>query len=471
MAPVNGRIPVNLIAERFLAPALLLVGLTGCATVRPDQAFDSTREMLAERHPGEVVWLRDDDARLLADVRVRDLLAHPLESDGAAEIALLRNPTLQSTLEGLGIGQAELAQATRLANPGLTIGRLSGGGQTQRTVTLTGGLVDGLMLPLRKRLAVAQLEYTKLTVGHAVLDAVADARLTLVRHQAAVQLAERLSQVEEIARAAADYARALFEAGNLTALENANAEAGWYETRATLGHAQIAVSRSREEVVRALGLNGAEAWTALAGLESPPDESLDVEILQNIAVANRFDLSAARWAVSVLQEALALKKRTRLLPLGVNIGVERESNTGGVTLTGPVVELKLPLFDTGKASVARLGSELERARWQQVALEGQIRSEVREKVLDLNSARELCIMYRDKILPLRREVLARTLAEYNQMLIGTFDVLRAKERVIAAERGFIDSVALYWEASIELERATALNHHGSGHTDHTGGER
>jgi cobalt-zinc-cadmium efflux system outer membrane protein len=437
-----------------MLPGLLLAGLSGCASVHPDGAFESTREMLAGRHPGEAVWLRDAEARTLADARVRVVLAAPLTPDRAAEIALLRNPGLQATFEELGIGQADLAQATRLSNPGLSFARLSGDGASQRTVTVTGDVVDWLVRPLRKRLAAAELERTKLTVGRAVLDVVASARLTLVRHQAAVQLADRLAHVEEIDRAAADYARALFDAGNLTALERANAEAGWYETRAASARAQLETVRSREEVVRALGLSDAEAWTAGFELEPALDEALDAEALQESAVANRLDLSAADWAVSALERALALKKKTRFLPVGVEVGAQRERDTDGLRVTGPVVELRLPLFDTGKASVARLGAELERARWQRVALEGQIRSEVREKVADLDAARQLCAMYRETIVPLRREVLARTLREYNQMLIGTFDLLRAKEQVVDAERGLIDSLAMYWEARIAVDRAT-----------------
>lgn len=103
-------------------------------------------------------------------------------------------------------------------------------------------------------------------------------------------------------------------------------------------------------------------------------------------------------------------------------------------------------------------------------------------------------MYRDRILPLRRDVLARTLAEYNQMLVGTFEVLRAKEMVVEAERGLIDSVALYWEARIALARTTGgeavtatglpeqnandqldeahpKHHHGSDPPHDTGGDR
>jgi cobalt-zinc-cadmium efflux system outer membrane protein len=168
--------------------------------------------------------------------------------------------------------------------------------------------------------------------------------------------------------------------------------------------------------------------------------------------------------VDALGRALALTRRTRLAPLGIEVGVEREREPDGVDLTGPVLELRLPLFDTGKASVARLESELARARWQLAALEGQARSEVRERLAELAAGRELVALHREVLLPRRREVLQGTLLEHNQMVVGTFDVLVARQREIAAEAGAVEALADYWTAWYELERAV-----GVPLTDHTTG--
>jgi outer membrane protein, heavy metal efflux system len=428
------------------------LSLSGCATTDPRGAFQSTRDRLAGRHPGEAVWLRLDGDRAAAE-KVSQILAAPLTPDAAAEVALLRNPDLQAMLEKLGIAQADLAQATRLANPGVSFTVLEGGGGSQRTVAVVADLVDWLVRPLRRKVAAAELERTKLEVGQALLEAVAEARRTLLRYQAAEQLSERLAQIEEIERAAADYAAALFKAGNLPALERASAEAGWAETHAERRRAEAERARRREAVTLALGLSGDQAWSAAAGLEPPRQETLDVATLEQAALDSRLDLAAGRWAVDVLDRALALHKKTRLLPLGAELGVESERELDGTRLTGPTVEVRLPIFDTGKASTARLGAELARARWQLTALEGAARSEVRRQAADLDAARELFLLYRDTILPLRREILERTLSEYNQMLIGTFEVLHARRQEIEAERQAIEALADYWEARVELERA------------------
>lgn len=454
----------------LLVLALAALGLTGCASVDPTGSFESTRELVAGRHPGTVHWQRGDQADAVATARAAELLAVPITPDSGAEIALIRNPELQGTLEGLGIAQAELAQASRLSNPGVSFSRLSGSGELQRTVAISADLVDWLVQPLRRRLAEAELERTRLEVGDALLGVVADARSAVVTYQAANQLLARLERIEAIDRSAADYAKALFDAGNLTALERANAEAAWAESQAEVGRARLDIVRLREAASLTLGLDPSDAWQVASELPLPPDATFDSKMLEERAVADRLDLVAARWAVDAIERALALKRKTRYVPVGVEVGVERERETDGINLTGPTVELRLPLFDTGKASIALLEAELARSNWQLRALEAQVRSSVRERGAELAANRELVTLYIETILPLRKEVLQRTLLEYNQMLVGTFDLLLAKQEEVDAERRALEALSGYWLARVALERAVGSplpeSEHGH-HHDHS----
>ena len=56
-----------------------------------------------------------------------------------------------------------------------------------------------------------------------------------------------------------------------------------------------------------------------------------------------------------------------------------EKDVTGARVTGPELRLQLPLFDTGKASVARLEAEHRRAQRQLEAIAIAARSEVREQ--------------------------------------------------------------------------------------------
>jgi cobalt-zinc-cadmium efflux system outer membrane protein len=413
----------------------------------------STAAALGERGVAGVDWRRTPEETQAALEQSRLLLAQPLDAASAAQVALLRSPSLQATLAGLGVAQADLAQATRLANPGFSWSRERGGGHEQVTTGLFADVVDWLTQPLRRDLAAAALERTKLEVAAAILDQVTAARRALVEYQSAEELVARLAKIEQIDRAAADYADALRAAGNLTPRERANAEAGWAETKGELDLARAETARRREAVVRALGLAGGDAWSAAPLVDLPPAPFAESGRLEELAVARRLDLAAANWAVDELERARTLRSRTRWLPVGVELGVERERDIEGVTITGPTVSLALPIFDSGSASLARFDAEIARARAQRAALESEIRSEVRETAGDLAAARDLAIHYRDTVLPLRLQVLDQTLREYNQMVVGTFDVLIAKQEEIAAEKRSLEALTSAWSARFALDRA------------------
>ncbi|MGH7337320.1 MAG: TolC family protein, partial [Myxococcota bacterium] len=179
---------------RWAAAAFAALALAGCATTDPTATVAATGESLAARGVAGVEWRRTEAERSGALERSRALLAKPLTLDAAAEVALLRSPTLQATLAALGVAQAELAQATRLANPGLSFERLSGDDDSVRATGLVADVVDWLTQPLRRRLAAAELERVKLEVGAALLDGVAAAKLAFVTHQAAEELVARLAR-------------------------------------------------------------------------------------------------------------------------------------------------------------------------------------------------------------------------------------------------------------------------------------
>jgi cobalt-zinc-cadmium efflux system outer membrane protein len=368
----------------------------------------------------------------------------------------LNEPNLRATLERVGIAQADLAQASRLANPSFGTAWLNeeGGPGTQTTLHFGVDLFDWLVQPLRKKVAEGELERIKLEVGQAILDTASQARAALVRSRAADQLAARLATVEQIEKAAADYTLALHEAGNVDALALAQARASWAQARADLTQARLEAIRGREEVHRALGLWGSQTqWTSPRELPPPPESEALPPNLETLAIARRLDVSAARWAVDAVGRALALKAGTRFFPAGLEIGVETEKEIDGTRITGPTLSLEIPIFDTGAASVARLEAEHRRVRWQLEALAVVVRSEVREQRASLQAHRDLALFYGTEVLPLRKTALELTLRHYNMMLKGTYDVLFARQREVDAQRRYVEALRDYWLARLSLERA------------------
>jgi cobalt-zinc-cadmium efflux system outer membrane protein len=243
----------------------------------------------------------------------------------------------------------------------------------------------------------------------------------------------------------------LFDAGNLGELERVQAEASAAERHAARLAAELDATRAREAVDALFGLRDDVAWTAVELPVIPDAELAGTATVE--AAEHRLDLEAARLGVETLARAVENKRRTRWLPVGVEVGVERERETDRVTVTGPTVALRLPLFDTGKASLARLESEWRAARWQLESRTVAARSEARAAQAAVEAARAREALLRQEVAPRRARALDLTLRGYNMMLAGAPQVLLAKQAELDAERDAVGARLDYWLARTALARA------------------
>jgi cobalt-zinc-cadmium efflux system outer membrane protein len=430
--------------------------LAGCASTDPDPAFRGVADTLRSRAGVEARWLRSpaegEEARRL----VAGLLAQPLDAEAAARIALLNSPEVQADLESLGIAQADLAQATRIANPSFDAfaRRPRGGGPANVEVGVAEDLLDVLVQPLRKRIGEAALEETKLRVGDRLSRAVAEAKAALFTLQASEQLAERLGTIADLHQAAFDLAARQQKAGNVADLDLAVQQAAYEQSRIELVAARAQARVDRAALNRVLGVWGDRAgYTVAPELPPLPESDPAPAGLETAAMANRLDLAAGLFAVDLVGRALALKKGTRFFPTGIEIGVSRERDTDRTVVVGPTLRLQIPLFDTGRASIAKLEAQQRQSQRQLEAVAVRARSEVRAASELLAAARERDEEYERVLLPLRARILDQTLRHYNLMLKGVYDVLLARQQEIETEKAFVASRRDYWLARVELERA------------------
>ncbi|HEV7669786.1 MAG TPA: TolC family protein [Thermoanaerobaculia bacterium] len=437
--------------------AFLALAAAGCVTTNPDGAFKSAARPVAERSGLEPAWPRNDGATANLAERSKALLAEPLDPDRAAQVALWNNPGLLADLEDLGISQAEYAQATRIANPSLDFfyRRPNRSGLVPNVeIGLIENLLDPLLLPLRKRMVATELQAAKLRVGQQMLDLVVETKQAFAELQAADRLVERLGLIVEIEQAAATFAERQRAAGNLPQLALEEQQALLDETKIDQVHAQVAARARREALQRLMGLTGGEAgWTSMDMPLDPPGDEVDGGALEALALSDRLDVAAARAGVSLIDQALALRRAGRFFPGGVRIGISRERDTDRVRVTGPVLGIELPIFDTGAASIAKLEAERRRAERQVEALLIRVGSEVRETADRYVAARDLARIYRDSVLPRRVRILDQTLRHYNSMLVGVYDVLLAKRMEIESEKAAIEAWRDAWVARFALERA------------------
>jgi outer membrane protein, heavy metal efflux system len=440
----------------LIAGALALIA-AGCASTDPEPTFRDVQQTVSMRTGSSLRWNRaTTDPKEIREA-VDALLKSNLTAQTAVHIALWNNPSLQSELEEIGIARAELVQAGLLRNP-----TFSGSWRfpdrppsgMNMEYSLAGNFLDLIMLPLRKRVAGNALEQTKLRVANEVLTLVQEVQEAFYTLQAQQQLLRRLEVIAEVNEAGAEFAKRLHVAGNITDLEYAKQQAVHAQSRVSLAQTRSEIRAHREQLNRLLGLWGHQIdWKMGDMLPDVPKEEAPLEKLEQLAIKQRLDLASSLRQLNLAGAELSLRKKLRFVPAEVSLGVSSERESEGQWVTGPTLDLELPIFDQGRAEIARLAAEYRQAQRSVEARAIDIRSEVREARDRLIAQRDLARFYGEVLLPQRLRIVNETLLQYNAMQIGTFELLEAKEKQAEAEREYVEAWRDYWIAVASLEKA------------------
>lgn len=439
---------------RILA-SILAIAVAGCA-INPRPTFDETSARVKARTGLETTWMRSEAEERATLERVRDLLSEPLSPRRAAQIALVNNRGLQAKLEELGIAQANAVAAGLPGNPEIEgfLGWPSERGADKKIEWTFGfDILDLLVLPSRKKLAALELKQTKALAGHEIMLVAAEAQTGTYELQAVEASLVVTSTAIEIEEALTEFAGARFKAGTLALIGYEEEQGRLDELRASRAMLALESRHKREALNETLGLWGElTTWTVEPLSSNLPDVDPDGASFESLAIEQRFDLAAARAAIDLLAGTLKLQKGTRLLPAGVRVGVSAEKE-GDVKLTGPTVQLQLPIFNPGRAETARVEALYLQAQrlFEDRAI--RARAEVRQKRDQLFGSRELLRYFEGTVGPRKARIVEMTRSYYNMMLRGADDLLRAKRDEVEAELALIDARRSYWVARTELALA------------------
>ena len=445
-------------ARSIRAGAVLVAALLGgCAAVPSGAGFDEVRATVAERTGGQRVrWNHGSEADATVAEEVRSLFANELTADEAVQVALLNNRGLQAVYEDLTVAQADLVAAGLLQNPvfDAEVRFAEGGGGTGLELAVVQEFLGVFQIPLRKKIAAAAFEATKLRVAGEVIELAAEVRESYYDLQAARQLLEMRRTVLEASEVAYEMAKRLHAAGNITDLSLNLERAAFEQAKLDLAAAEYEVIARRERLTALMGLWGEDAssWQVAERLPEPGDldEEPQIEGLERQAVANSLELGAIRHDIEGAGRVLGLNRTFGLVPeLEAGAIGEREGEDGAWAV-GPVFSLPIPLFNQGQPAVAAAQAELRRARAQYVATAVELRSAVRAAAALLQNARARVAYYRRVVLPLRAQIVEQSQLQYNAMQIGPFQLLQARQQQIEAGAQYIEALREYWQAGSAL---------------------
>ena len=436
-----------------------VLALGGCVGFTPDGGMapvvDLASARLGREAGGDVGKLADDGGIADAEARSRGLLRRPLSAGRAVEVAFLRNRDLQAAFHDLGVSEADYVRASLPPEPTLSVDVLAGQGDVEVVSQVAAALFALALLPARTALAAQAFRAAPRRAAGQVA-----ALATAVERQywTAVAAGETVTLFEQqvaAAGAAAELAKQLGAAGNLNKLEQAREDVFHAELGAQLGDARLQAQAERERLTRLLGLWGRDiAFTlpkAMPPLPPRPPPARDVE---PHAFAQRLDIAAMRRDLDALARSLGLTTATRTvsdLNLTAQNDHESAGNTAGSKLAtenqsvlnrgGAVIDIKLPIYDWGESRVveAREIYLAAASRLAQRAIDA--RSQAREAWLRYRGKHDLARYYAERVLPLRKTILAQTslqtnsgLADVTQLLVDARGGVTSNIAAIAAKR-------------------------------------
>ena len=441
------------LAFKPAALAAAAVLLSGCATFSNDGGFGAVAQATKIRSGAETRLLRNDEDRRALDQQLKTLLAEPLGADAAVQVALLNNRSLQARYWDLGIAEAELVQAGRLANPGFSFKRTHGGGDVAIERTLSINFIQLVTLPLASRIASRRFEQVKLELAGEAVSMAHQARLAWIEAVAAQQGVEYAQQISDAAEASGELAKRMQAAGNWSKYDAAREQAFHADAMADVARARKAAVASREKLTRILGLSGQQAVgyrlpQRLPELPASPRNLADAEAT---AMRDRLDLQSARLSSQHTAASLGLTRTTRFINV-LDLGGIRERE-GDLRSRGYEISLDVPLFDWGGARVAHAEATYMQSLNLLAAAAVNAGSEVRESRQDYQASYQLASHYRDVVIPLRQKISEETLLRYNGMLLSVFELLADAREQTGAVNNYITALKEFWIADANLDAA------------------
>ena len=440
---------------RLALGAVAVAVLAGCASLGIDDAVKETNNAAGQFTGGTLELSRtreqQDTRRVVAD----ELLGKPLTQEAAVRLALANSPALQALVAQSWAEISNANQAGKIPNPVFSFERLRIGDDLEIGRLLSFGVVDLILLPRRLSIAKSQAVQAQIQLTTSVVDQVTQVRQAWVRAVAAQQSLQYAEQVRQSAEASAELARRMQLVGNFSKLQRARQQVFYADATTQLASARHAATSTREELVRALGLDDSQAAKMqlpdrLPDLPKTPRAAQEVA---NTAIVQRLDVQQARTQLQVAGRSQGINLLSTVID--VEAGIRRDTvfdNHDGTRSTGRGFELdiRLPLFNWGSAQRDALNAQsLAAANRYDAAIRGAT-SQLRQDYSAYRTSYDIARHYRDEIVPLRQVMADENVLRYNGMLIGVFELLAEARDQIAGVTGAIDAQQQFWLADAAL---------------------
>ena len=435
---------------------IAVLGLSGCASYDLNQGLERVNRDASSFTQSELNLAKtkeDRDKRLAVTTQ---LLAKPVGQKEAVQLLLANSPAFQALLAQNWAEAASAAQSGRISNPTFAFESVVTGTETELNRFLTFGLLDLITLPQRSAIANYRVEQAQIRMSMEVVDQVTRVRQSWVRAVAAEQSYRYAGQVFASAEASAELAQRMESVGNFNKLTRARHQSFYADAATQMATAkQVAVSR-KEELVRLLGLDEAQAkqMSLPERLPNLPKQPMAPEDVAKQVSQERLDIQQAKAALNAAAKAQGLNKVTSFtdIELSVRRGSVSDSSTSLYSSrSGYEVGVKLPIFDWGDLQRDAMSAQTLAAANQLEATVRSAGSSLRENYAAYRTAYDISAHYKDEVIPLRKVISEENVLRYNGMLIGVFELIADSRDQIGAVISAIAAEQQFWLTDAALQ--------------------
>ncbi|GJL66918.1 MAG: copper tolerance protein [Nitrospirales bacterium] len=428
----------------------------GCATVDTTQdQIRITRESLA-RTGKPVAWQQTAEDHIQTKQMVRSFLKGGVTREEAIRISLLNNPTLQATLESLGIARADVVQAGLYTNPELaTLFRfpIRGTTGTNTEWDLLFRISDLWNVPLRRRVAeVDALRMTQLVIQE-VLQTTADARNAFDDVLLQEAMYQFMTHNVELFQTTVEELQVRFHAGLVNDLDIYLAENVLFDGQVELARIQSQRITARTRLRETLGLDPlTNSPIEIQGnLEQLPLRTLSPEQGWELAKHHRVDLQLNHLQIEQTQRILALQKSRIFGDVGLGGNYTREFDH--LRSTGPLLVLQIPIFNQNQGGIARAEFQIRQAQQQLEATELEAKQEIQSLLAELTFHETHVQLFRDKMLVAQHNALSYVERFYATMQLNSIFLIEARRRILDTQRGYFQALRAYRQTESNLQVA------------------
>jgi outer membrane protein TolC len=439
--------------------------LSGCVSFSKDGGFNEVSSIVEHRSGYQANWAHTESEIAKNQKIVANLLNETLTAETAVRIALFNNPGLQASLSELGIQEADLVQAGRFKNPILSYAKVPQDGILEIERTIMFDVMHLLTMPIRIKIEQKKFQQAKLQAAMTILRYAFDTKKAYFEAIAATESLHYMQQIKEATQASSMLGRQMVQVGNWSRLQLAHEQSLYSELKIRVGESKLHCQQTKEQLSQLMGLENPNLINLPERLPALPHSIANIENVQH-QVANRLDIQIQRLALDALCKNIGLKQTMRFSNV-LDVGYIRNSTQGDSPKNGYEIDLQIPIFDWGDASLAKAKAQYMQSVWQLRQTTLNAHSQVRMAYGAYQTKFEIAKLYRDEILPNHKVISKENILRYNGMLISSFELLADTREQISSVNAYIEAQKDFWVAKTEVESALMMKwpqqkevHHG-----------